>query len=78
MSKKYITVGVLISLIFAIILFIWVMSLSSDVSNNPSDPKTVEKVADKMVEETIPIEVNVLTVLAPSRSNWYCLIYIVD
>jgi short subunit fatty acids transporter len=63
--SKTITIGGIFSLIGAIALLFWTIGLMSDVTKDPSNPKNVENVATKMVDESTPPQTNIIISLAP-------------
>ncbi len=70
MAKKYITIGTILSLIAVLALLIWWTNFSSSLISNPTDPKNIEKIINKTVEEATPSEANIVLTLAPPWHSW--------
>jgi len=65
MSKKYITIGGILSIIGAFALLFWVIDFSGDLMKNPTDQANIEKAVNKTVDEATPSQTNVIIKLAP-------------
>jgi len=65
MTKKSITIGGILGVIGAFALLFWAISISEDLIKDPTNPKNVENVAEKMVDEATPTEANMIIAFAP-------------
>ncbi|MBS3152300.1 hypothetical protein J4230_02720 [Candidatus Woesearchaeota archaeon] len=63
--KKTITIAGILAIIGVIVFLIWFIPFWLKVVSDPTNPKNIEEVATKTVEETIPEQVSVISTLAP-------------
>ena len=63
--KNYITIGGIFSFIGAGLFLFLVLDFTFGLIHDPTNPKNVEKVAEKTIDEATPPQASVIIVLAP-------------